>query len=70
MAKGNSGRGTSENLDGEIIILAEVIWQVPTSAQVRRVGSDARRPFAWVVFFALDLWLTVILDASLEDLTR
>ncbi len=70
LAKGNFGLGTFENLDGEMVVLDGVIWQVPASGQVRRMDAAAKSPFACVAFFEPDLRLPVASAANLEDLDR
>ena len=65
--------GTLANLDGEMVLLDGVPYQIRSDATVHRVRPDAQTPFAQVVFFtgSLDLGRVdgLTLDA-LKDVLR
>ena len=48
---GDFGLGTFDHLDGEMIMLDGVIWQIRADGRVKKVDDDARTPFACVCFF-------------------
>jgi len=52
--KGDFGLGTFAALDGEMILLDGVFYQVTSAGDVRRPGPDTRTPFAAVTFFNTD----------------
>ncbi|MBU1228849.1 MAG: acetolactate decarboxylase [Proteobacteria bacterium] len=75
---GNVGLGTFDALDGEMVILDGVVFQVPASGRVRRAESRLTTPFAQVARLrpgpALDLPpgvglkdMEAALDAALGD---
>ncbi len=51
---GNFGLGTFEHLDGEMVIVDGVVFQVRADGTVRQVQEDSRTPFAVVVDFVPD----------------
>jgi acetolactate decarboxylase len=52
--KGDFGLGTFAALDGEMVLLDGVFYQVTSTGDVRRPGPDVRTPFAAVTFFKAD----------------
>ena len=48
---GNFGLGTFDNLDGEMIMLDGVVYQVNSAGRVAVIGDDCRTPFACVTFY-------------------
>lgn len=48
---GNFGLGTFDNLDGEMILLDGVVYQVNAKGQVAVIGDEAKTPFACVTFY-------------------
>ncbi len=52
--KGDFGLGTFAALDGEMVLLDGVFYQVTSTGDVRRPGPDTRTPFAAVTFFTAD----------------
>lgn len=48
---GDFGIGTFEALDGEMVLLDGVVYQVPFSGAVRVMPDSAKTPFASVAFF-------------------
>lgn len=51
---GDFGLGTFENLDGEMVILDGIIYQVRSDRIVSTITGEVGTPFAVVVFFAAD----------------
>ncbi len=51
---GNFGLGTFDELDGEMVVLEGVVYQVRSDGTVHRIDGDAGTPFATVLFFAPD----------------
>lgn len=56
---GDLGLGTFNALDGEMVVLDGAVYQVRSDGIIRRVGKEARTPFATVVTFHPDLQLTL-----------
>lgn len=54
LARGDTGIGTFDNLDGEMIVLNRRIYQIKTDGQAYRPPGDATTPFATVVEFSAD----------------
>lgn len=52
--KGDFGLGTFAALDGEMVLLDGVFYQVTSTGDVRKPGPDTRTPFAAVTFFKAD----------------
>lgn len=48
---GNFGLGTFDNLDGEMILLDGVVYQVNAAGRVAVINDDCRTPFACVTFY-------------------
>lgn len=53
-AKGDFGLGTFAALDGEMVLLDGVFYQVTSTGDVRRPAPETRTPFAAVTFFKAD----------------
>jgi acetolactate decarboxylase len=51
---GDFGLGTFDELDGEMVVLDGVAYQVCSDGIVRRIDSDAGTPFATVLYFSSD----------------
>ena len=51
---GDFGIGTFDNLDGEMVVLDGVIYQVRSDGIVNKIVDDIGTPFAVVVKFAAD----------------
>jgi acetolactate decarboxylase len=49
--QGDFGLGTFNDLDGELLLLGGIAYQVTGTGQVNRPGDDVRTPFACVTFF-------------------
>ena len=59
---GDLGIGTFDRLDGEMVVLDGVVYQVPASGEVRRAEPAMTTPFASVCFFEAEI--TLDLDSS------
>jgi acetolactate decarboxylase len=66
---GDFGLGTFENLDGEMVILDGVIYQVRSDGVVLKIADDVGTPFAVVVPFAADQEADLPHAPSLEEIT-
>jgi acetolactate decarboxylase len=66
---GDFGLGTFENLDGEMVILDGVIYQVRSDGTVLKITEEVGTPFAVVVPFATDQTTAVDQASSLEEIT-
>ncbi len=67
---GDFGLGTFEALDGEMVVLDGVVYQVPVSGAVRVMPDTARTPFACVTFFHPGSQTALGRAASLADLEQ
>jgi acetolactate decarboxylase len=65
---GNLGLGTLNDLDGEMIGLDGVFYQVKSDGKVSVVPDDARTPFAVVTFFDPDESLPLTKELSCKEL--
>lgn len=63
---GDTGIGTFEALDGEMIVLDGTVYQVKIDGEVKKVTPDTKTPFAVVVPFAADMELPIE-GKSLQD---
>ncbi|MCM0754868.1 acetolactate decarboxylase [Desulfovibrio aminophilus] len=70
LARGDFGLGTFQDLDGEMVVLDGVVWQVPSDGRVRRAPRGLGTPFAAVTFFEPDREVLVARAESLADLER
>jgi len=61
---GDTGLGTFENLDGEMVVLEGQVYQVRADGSVARMPAEARTPFACVTRFDSDTTLEL---QGLED---
>lgn len=52
--RGDFGLGTFDALDGEMVLLDGVVYQVPSTGVVRKPADDVTTPFAQVTRFASD----------------
>lgn len=55
LEKGDFGVGTYENLDGEMIVLDGVMYQVPYDGVVRKADPKVLSPFAMITYFDKDM---------------
>lgn len=67
--KGDFGLGTFAALDGEMVFLDGVFYQVTSAGDVRRPGPDIRTPFAAVTFFAADRTMPLAPGTDLKSFT-
>jgi len=67
---GDFGLGTLDRLDGELIVLDGVAYQVRATGAVLAVAPETTSPFAVVTRFGADGELACPEGASLEDLDR
>ncbi|MDP3426462.1 MAG: acetolactate decarboxylase [Humidesulfovibrio sp.] len=65
---GDIGLGTFDALDGEMVILDAVVYQVLSSGQVRRADPRVTTPFAQVLRFRPGKSLTLPANLGLKDL--
>jgi len=65
---GDFGLGTLNDLDGEMIGLGGVFYQVKSDGKVSVVPDDARTPFAAVTFFEPDRSLTLTKTLGCNEL--
>jgi acetolactate decarboxylase len=65
---GDFGIGTFDNLDGEMVVLDGVIYQVRSDGIVNKIVDDTGTPFAVVAKFAADQDQTIASASSFEDL--
>ncbi len=56
---GNFGIGTFDKLDGEMILLDDVVYQARTDGKVYRAPDELKTPFATVVTFTPDFRYTL-----------
>lgn len=63
---GDFGLGTFDALDGEMVVLDGVVYQVPASGQVRKAPDSLTTPFAQVTRFAPDLHCALTAGADLK----
>lgn len=68
LAHGDTGIGTLEGLDGELVILDGLAWQVKGDGTVVQVDGSAKTPFAAVTAFDPDIVFEVDGPLSLADL--
>jgi acetolactate decarboxylase len=54
MRHGDFGLGTFDELDGEMVVLEGVVYQVRGDGSVRRVAGNVGTPFATVLYFSPD----------------
>ncbi len=66
--KGDLGIGTIDGLDGEMLMLEGVVYQVKDSGAVVKPGADATVPFTAVTFFDTDLSQNIEQVQNLDDL--
>jgi acetolactate decarboxylase len=67
---GDFGLGTFANLDGEMVVLEGLVYQVQGSGRVSLAGPDARAPFAVVTRFSPEIDRPTAAVGSFEELTK
>lgn len=68
--KGNFGIGTFNGLDGEMIAVDGVFYQIKQDGKAYQVSDSAQTPFATMIHFAPDKTLKLPKDLSYEDLQQ
>lgn len=68
-AKGDFGLGTFGTLDGEMILLDGVFYQVTATGAVLRPGPEVKTPFAAVTFFKADRTLPLRKGTTFKSFT-
>jgi acetolactate decarboxylase len=66
--RGDTGIGTPEALDGEIVILDGEVWQIRGDGSIRQIDLATRTAFAAVTFFDEDLVFDLDGPVSLSGL--
>lgn len=64
---GDFGLGTFDALDGEMVVLDGVVYQVPFSGQVRKAPMGLTTPFAQVLRFRPQAFVALPPQAGLKD---
>ena len=66
---GDFGIGTLNDIDGEMVALNGVFYQIPIDGKPRRINSAEKTPFALVTFFEADQTLHVADAMNYSELT-
>jgi acetolactate decarboxylase len=67
---GDFGLGTFANLDGEMVVLDGLVYQVQGTGLVSLAAPDAKAPFAVVTRFSPEVDTRIAAVNSFEELTR
>lgn len=67
--RGDFGIGTLNGLDGEMVALNVVFYQIPTDGNPVQISSEAKTPFAVVTFFEADQTFHVAGAMNYSELT-
>lgn len=67
---GDFGTGTYDRLDGEMILLDGVFYQVTVDGAVAKPGPGTKTPFAAVTFFTVDRSLKLKEGSSFQQFTE
>ncbi|NDY58894.1 acetolactate decarboxylase [Desulfovibrio sulfodismutans] len=67
--RGDTGLGTVDGLDGEMVVARGVFYRVAHDGAVNVIDKGVRSPFAMVVFFSADRTVAIPGGASLADAT-
>ena len=67
---GDFGLGTLDALDGEMVVLEGVFYQIKPDGKAYRLGNEAQSPFAVMTFFDRDQEFSPKGEMSFEDLKR
>jgi acetolactate decarboxylase len=70
LSHGDFGLGTFANLDGEMVVLDGLVYQVQGSGCVSLAAPDARAPFAVVTRFSPEVDRRIAAVGSFEKLTK
>ena len=66
---GDFGIGTVNGLDGEMVALNGVFYQIPVDGKTRQLSSSAKTPYATVTFFEADQTIHVSDALNYSELT-
>ncbi len=66
---GDFGIGTLNGLNGEMIALNGIFYQVPSDGNVRQIGASEKLPYATVTFFDADQTVQVADTLNYSELT-
>jgi len=67
---GDTGLGTFDALDGEMVMVDETAYRVKADGTIQIAGPAETTPFAAVTFFTADLEKTLPGSIGIEELTR
>jgi acetolactate decarboxylase len=70
LSYGDFGLGTFENLDGEMVVLDEAIYQIRSDGKVLNITDDVGTPFAVVTHFTADQDQIIESASNFEDITK
>lgn len=68
LKSGNFGLGTFNSLDGEMVTLDGICYQIKADGKAYRVNSAIKTPFAAITFFETDIKATCTDTLNLEQL--
>jgi acetolactate decarboxylase len=68
LCHGDFGLGTFDELDGEMVVLEGVVYQVCSDGSVNRIDGNVGTPFATVLYFSADDDVPLPNLASFEEL--
>src|SRR5512139_2089102 len=66
---GDFGLGTFNDLDGEMVLLDGVAYQIRTDGQTRLVDDEVQTPFACVTYFKPDSVETIDMELDYQEFT-
>lgn len=67
---GNFGLGTFNDLDGEMVMLDGVVYQINSEGRVSIIGDDALTPFACVTFFRPVSYDSIDIEMNYRDFVK
>ena len=70
LSYGDFGLGTFENLDGEMVVLDEAIYQVRSDGKVLNITDNVGTPFAVVTHFTADQDQIIESASNFEEITK
>ena len=68
--QGDTGIGTFEHLDGEMLMLDGIVYQIKSDGTIHQRDNTTQIPFATVKFFKADQTLTISEDLTFAQLTE
>lgn len=69
-SRGDTGIGTFDGVDGEIIILDGTAYQAKDDGTIHVMGNNETTPFATITYYDEDVKLQVNSASSFDDLTK